>query len=156
MIAFPRLFFCIEELLRLIARQLNYASVHDASATCKSYALKKGPNLLPLLWGILLRFGIGKVDVVGDLRKVFLQLSLHDEDWNVCCFLWLNPQGEIEVYRYKKVFFGAKSSTFLLQVVLKQHLESFINESEMAPQLLCNLYMDDPVNSMGNTEKALA
>ena len=49
MIAFPRLFFCIEELLRLITKQLNYASVHDASATCKSYALEKGPNLLPLL-----------------------------------------------------------------------------------------------------------
>ena len=63
-------------------------------------------------------------------------------------------QGEIEVYRYKKVFFGAKSSPFLLQVVLKQHLESFISESEMASQLLCNLYMDDPENSMEDTEKA--
>ena len=51
-------------------------------------------------------------------------LSLNDaleEDRNVCCFLWLNPQGEIDMYRYRKVFFGAKSSPFLLQVVLKQH-----------------------------------
>ena len=133
--------------------------VHDASAKSEgglslNDALEKGPNLLPLLWGILLRFRIGKVGVVGDLEKAFLQLSLHDEDRNVCCFLWLNPQGEIEVYRYKKVFFGAKSSPFLLQVVLKQHLESFISKSEMASQLLRNLYMDDPVNSMENTEKA--
>ena len=86
---------------------------------------------------------------MGDLGKAFLQLSLHDEDWNVCFFLWLNPQGEIEVYRYK-VFFGAKSSPFLLQVVLKQHLESCVNKSEMASQLLRNLYMDDPVNSIEN------
>ena len=57
------------------------------------------------------------------------------------------------MYRYKKVFFSTKSSPFLLQVVLKQHLESFINKSEMASQLLCNLYMDDPVNSVENTEK---
>lgn len=92
--------------------------------------------------------------VVGDLEKAFLQLSLREEDRNVCCFLWLNVQGEIEVYRYKKVFLGAKSSPFLLQAVLKQHLESFISESEMASQLLRNLYMDDPVNSMENTEKA--
>ena len=92
--------------------------------------------LLPMLWGILLRFRIGKSGAVGDLEKAFLQLSLHGEDRNVCCFLWLNAQGEIEVYRYKKVFFGVKSSPFLLQVVLKQHLESFINESEMASQLL--------------------
>ena len=59
------------------------------------------------------------------------------------------------MYRYNKVFFGAKSLPFLLQVMLKQHLESFIHESEMASQLLYNnLYMDDPVNSMENTEKA--
>lgn len=107
--------------------------MHDASAKSEGGlylkdALEKGPNLLPLLWGILLR--------------------------NVCLFLWLNPQGDIEVYSYKKVFFGAKSSQLLLQVVLKQHLESFINESEMASQLLRNLCMDDPVNSMVTTEKA--
>jgi len=106
------------------------------------------------LWRILLRFRVGKVGFVGDLEKAFLQLSLREEDRNVCCFLWLNPQGEIEVYRYKKVFFGAKSSPFLLQVVLKQHLEGFISESQMASQVLRNLYMDDLVNSMENTEKA--
>ena len=80
---------------------------------------------------------------MGDLEEAFLQLSLHDEDRNVCWFLLLNLQGEIEVYRYKKVFLGAKSSPFLLQgllqVVLKEHLESFINESKMASQRLRNL-----------------
>ena len=40
--------------------------VHDASAESEeglslNDALEKGPNLLPLLWGILLRFRIGKV-----------------------------------------------------------------------------------------------
>ena len=57
------------------------------------------------------------------------------------------------MYTYNKVFFGAKTSPFLLQVVLKQHLESFISKSEMASQLLPNLYMDDPVNSMEDTKK---
>ena len=133
--------------------------VHDASAKSEgglslNDALEKGPNLLPLFWGILLRFRIGKVGIVGDLEKAFLQLSLHEEDRNVCCFLWLNPQGEIDVYRYRKVFFGAKSSPFLLQVVLNHHLEGSISKSEMASQLLRNLYMDNPVNSVENIEKA--
>lgn len=88
-------------------------------------ALENGPTFLPLLWGILLRFRIGKVGVVGDLEKAFLQLSPFEEYRNVKCFLWLNPQGEIEVYGYRKVFFGAKSSPFLLEVVLNQHLEGF-------------------------------
>ena len=51
--------------------------VHDALAKSEgglslNDALEKGPNLLPLLWGILLRFRIGKVGVVGDLEKAFL------------------------------------------------------------------------------------
>ena len=133
--------------------------VHDASAKSEgglslNDVLEKGPNLLPLLWGILLRFRIGKVGVVGDLEKAFLQLTLEEKDRNVCCFLWLNPQGDIEEYRYRKVIFGAKSSPFLLQAVLKYHLEGFVGKSDIASQLLRNLYMDDPVNSVENTEKA--
>ena len=68
--------------------------------------------------------------------------------------MWLNPQGDIEEYRYRKVIFGAKSSPFLLQAVLKYHLEGFVGKSDIASQLLRNLYMDDPVNSVENTEKA--
>ena len=133
--------------------------LHDASAKSEgglslNDVLEKGPNLLPLLWGILLRFQIGKVGVVGDLDKVFLQLTLEEKDRNVCCFLWLNPQGHIQEYRYRKVIFGAKSSPFLLQAVLKYHLEGFVGKSEIASQLLRNLFMDDPVNSVENTEKA--
>ena len=133
--------------------------VHDASAKSEgglslNDALEKGPNLLPLLWGILLRFRIGKFGVVGDHEKAFLQLLLQEEDRIVCRFLRLNSQGKIDVHRYRKVFFGAKSSPFLLQVVLKQHLEGFVSEPEIASQLLRNLYMDDPVNSAESTEKA--
>ena len=133
--------------------------VHDASAKFKggfslNDVLEKGPNLLALLWGIFLPFRIGKVSVVGDLEKAFLQLTLEEKDRNVCCFLWLNPQGEIEEYRYRKVIFGAKPSPFLLQAVLNYHLEGFVGKSEIAAQLLRNLYMDDPVNSVENTAKA--
>ena len=67
--------------------------MHDASAKSEgglslNDALEKGPNLLPLLRGILLCFRVGKVGVKGDLEKPFLQLSLCEEDRNVCCFLW--------------------------------------------------------------------
>ena len=91
---------------------------------------------------------------MGDLEKAFLQLTLEEKDGKVCCFLWLNPQGDIEEYRYRKVIFGAKSSPFLLQAVLKYHLEGFVGKTEIASQLLRNLHMDDPVNFVENTEKA--
>ena len=91
---------------------------------------------------------------MGDLEQAFLQLTLEEKDRNVCCFLCLYPRGEIEEYRYRKVIFAAKSSPFLQQAVLKYHLEGFVGVSEIADQLLRNLYMDDPVNSVENTEKA--
>ena len=135
-------------------RMAHGASAKSEAGLSLNNALEKGPNFLTLLWGILLRIRIGKAGIVGDLEKAFLRSSHHEEDRNVCCFLWLSPQGEIDVYRYRKVFFGAKSSPFLLQVVLGHHLEGSISKSEMASQLLRNLYMDDPVNSAENTEKA--
>ena len=91
--------------VRMDRETTKHCIVHGTSAKSEvglslNDALEEGPNILPLLWGILLRFGIGKVGIVGDLEKVFLQLSLHEEDRNVCCFLWLSPQGEINVHRY--------------------------------------------------------
>ena len=60
----------------------NYTStklriVYDASVKSErklslNDALKRGPNLLPLLCGTLLRFRLGCVGIVGDLKKVSL------------------------------------------------------------------------------------
>ena len=108
------LIFHTEASLNWIRRQLSDASAKSEGGLSLNDVLEERPNLLPLLWGILLRFRIGKVGVVGDLEKAFLQLTLEEKQRNVCCFLWLNPQGEIEEYRYRKVIFGAKSSPFLL------------------------------------------
>lgn len=92
---------------------------------------EKGLNFLLLMWGIFFCFCIGKVGVVGDFEKVFLQLMFEEKDWNVCCFLWFNFQGEIEEYRYRKVIFGVKLLLFLLQVVLKYYLEGFVGELQI-------------------------
>ena len=100
--------------------------VYDASTKSEgklslNEALEKGPNLLPMLWGTLLRFRLGRVGVVGDLEKAFLQIVLREDERNVCCFLWQHLDGTIVIYRLTRVFFGATSSPFLLQVTLKHH-----------------------------------
>ena len=88
--------------LKLNWKTTKLSKVHDASAKSaggfsRNDVLKKEPNLLPLLWGILLRFRIGKLGVVGNLEKAFLQLTLEEQDQNLCCFLCLNSQGERRV-----------------------------------------------------------
>ena len=69
---------------------IYYCIVHDASERSEEHislndALENGPSLLPLLWGVLW-FWIGKVAVVGNLEKAFLQLILLEEDRDVCCW----------------------------------------------------------------------
>ena len=130
------------------------ASARSAGLLSLNDALEKGPNLLPLLWGILLRFRVGHIAVVGDLEKAFLQIKLCDKERNVCCFLWKPPNGHTVTYRLTRVFFGATSSPFLLQVVLKHHLESETVEGDIAHTLLRNLYVDDTVNSVDTESEA--
>lgn len=133
--------------------------VFDASAKSQgklslNEALETGPNLLPLLWGTLLRFRIGRIAVVGDLEKAFLQIVLKESDRNACCFMWQHPDGVVVSYRLSRVFFGATSSPFLLQAVLKQHLESETVYRDTAKVLLRNLYVDDSVNSVDTDAEA--
>ena len=130
------------------------ASTKSEGKLSLNEALEKGPNLLPMLWGTLLRFRLGRVGVVGDLEKAFLQIVLREDERNVCCFLWQHLDGTIVIYRLTRVFFGATSSPFLLQVTLKHHLESEVKERDVAEELLRNLYVDDLVNSVDSDVEA--
>ena len=133
--------------------------VYDASTKSEgklslNEALEKGPNLLPMLWGTLLRFRLGRIGVVGDLEKAFLQIVLREDERNVCCFLWQHSDGNIVTYCLTRVFFGATSSPFLLQVTLKHHLENEVEDRDVAEALLPNLYVDDTVNSVDSDVEA--
>jgi len=59
--------------------------LYDASAKSEGKlslndALEKAPNLPPMLWGTLIRFRIGRIGLVGDLEKAFLQIFLREKD----------------------------------------------------------------------------
>ena len=65
--------------------------IYDASAAPKpkdekkkspslNDCLEKGPNLIELITSILLRFREGKIGVVSDIKKAFLQISLNSSD----------------------------------------------------------------------------
>ena len=96
--------------------------VFDASAKNKGASLKeclyKGPCLNPLLYDVLLRFGVFNITITGDIEKAYLQISVHTEDRDYLRFLWFddiykdNP--EILKYRFTRVIFGATCSQFLL------------------------------------------
>ena len=107
--------------------------VYDASAKMKqdnkslNDCLYRGPVLLQDLTGILLRFRLNKVAMVADFGKAFLQIGLNENQRDVTRFFWLknannlNPDNNIQVYRFCRVPFGIISSPFLLSATLDFH-----------------------------------
>ena len=101
--------------------------VYDASARSNGAALNNclytRPPLAENIFDILLRIRASKIALTGDTEKVFLMVSIAEEDRDVLRFLWVddiekrNP--EIMVLGFSRVVFGVCPSPFLLNATLK-------------------------------------
>ena len=69
-------------------------------------------------------------------------------------FLWYNEKGELEVFRFTRVPFGAGPSPFLLNATLKHHLEKLVDDQSLLSLLLQSLYVDDILKSVSNISEA--
>ena len=133
--------------------------VYDASSKlknepCLNDMLESGPCLLPLLFDILLRFRIGKIGLVSDIKKAFLQIEVAPEHRNYLRFLWYDdvykPNPKLIILRFTRVVFGLTCSPFLLNGTLKSHLRKFLKDKSIIKyieRLLRDLYVDDSINS---------
>ena len=120
--------------------------VFDASAEgpkCVSLndCLEAGPNLIPSLVEILIRFRRWPVAIVADIKKAFLQISVRPQDCDVHRFLWDTDRG-LRVMRILRVPFGNCSSPFMLNATIKHHLAQF-KQSKVVSELQGYLYVDD-------------
>lgn len=120
--------------------------VFDAS--CKGFngvslndCMEVGPCLLGDLTAILVRFRRWRIAITADIQKAFLQIRVRPEDCNVHRFLW-DWEGQVRVMRFTRVPFGNCQSPFLLNGVLKCHLETY-PETETIAKLKEDIYMDD-------------
>jgi hypothetical protein len=85
-------------------------------------------------------------------------LSLDESDRDATRFFWLSdtndPEGELDVYRFRSVMFGATSSPFILNATLNKHLKQFNDHISIDMQR--NLYVDDLVTGTDNGTDAIA
>jgi hypothetical protein len=130
--------------------------VHDASAKEKggrslNECLETGPSLLPVIFGVLLRFRTGKHAICGDLTKAFMQIKIKAADRDALRFLWDNKE-----YRMCRVLFGMTSSPFILQAVIKHLLDNSDCHRETASALAKAIYVDDLVKSLHDGRSAKA
>ncbi|XP_070559938.1 uncharacterized protein [Ptychodera flava] len=119
--------------------------------------LSTGTPLLNDLVSILIRFRVHRYALSADIEKAFLQIGLHEDDRNFTKFLWLsdcnNPNSDFDVYRFKSVLFGAVSSPFILNTVVRSHLEA--NGSDVCQDLKENIYVDNAMSGAQTREDIL-
>ena len=70
--------------------------VLDASARAGPHhyslneCLEKGPNLMPLIFDVLVKFRSNIIGITADIEKAFHQIIIAEKDQNVLRMLWFN------------------------------------------------------------------
>ncbi|XP_031349539.1 uncharacterized protein LOC116175519 [Photinus pyralis] len=110
--------------------------VFDASASTPgkpslNNCLEKGPNMIALIPNIINRFREGKIGIIADIKRAFLQINVAREDRDFLRFLWFKNE-ELVTYRHRRVVFGLSCSPFLLAAIIELHLNNCSNDQNMA------------------------
>eukprot|EP00794_Sanderia_malayensis_P012189 gene12189-biopygen9725 len=139
--------------------------VFDASSKDKNSGvslndcLHIGPSLTPLIFEMLLRFRGYSVPLVGDIEKAFLNIEVDPKDRDCLRFLWkTNLEGDdsdIMIFRFNRVVFGVNSSPFLLNAVLRNHIETYEHcDPEFVMKMKESFYVDDMISGANNRKEA--
>ena len=138
--------------------------VFDASAKPRDTArslnecLFKGPNLLPDLCGILVRFRLKPIGIMSDVEKAFLQIGLEKTDRDVTRFLWLKDiddpvtSSNVITYRFCRIPFGVIASPFLLTATVNHHLNQM--GGTLSEDIQRNTYVDNVVMGKESVKEA--
>ena len=98
--------------------------VYDGSATpgngelSINDCLHPGPNLIPKLLDVLVKFRRHPVALSADIEKAFLMISINESDRDMLRFLWFeeppNPSSEVVHLRFTRLVFGLRPSHAIL------------------------------------------
>ena len=119
--------------------------------------LLPGPDLLQSLIGIIFRFREHQIALSADIEAMFLQVAVPSDDSRCLQFLWReDPEQRIEVYKYTRHVFGAKSSPTCANYALQQVAKDNAKEDEnLVKAVQRNFYMDDFLKSVRTPQEAI-
>jgi hypothetical protein len=122
--------------------------------------LLKGPENTSSLVGVLLRFRVRRIAVVGDIKRMFHQVYVPDEERPVLRYLWwqsLDFSEEPAVFEMLVHLFGATSSPSVCGYALRKTASD--NEGKYSPSaqnaVKKNFYVDDFVASFDDVNEAI-
>ena len=117
-------------------------------------ALLTGPDLLAKLLEIILRFRKHPVGVLAEIKGMFMQVAIREEDQSALRFLWLED-GIIRQYQYARLIFGATCSPCCAIFVLHRCAADLSDRfPDVYEAVLNNFYMDDFIMSFATAEAA--
>ena len=115
--------------------------------------LETGPNILPNVATILMKFRWGAVALTGDIQKAFLTIGILPEHRKFLRLAW--EQGE--PMRMCRLPFGLNCAPFLLQATILIHLKKSFESGKISfdeyERIVNSFYMDDLISSMDSKEE---
>ena len=121
--------------------------------------LETGPNHIPKLFDVLIRFRWHKIAITADIEKAFLMVGVDDKDTDFLCFLWakdpLKSPYELLHLQFTRLVFGLRPSPTILGEVLMHHIDKYQSElPELTKQLKKSFYVDDLVTGASDINEA--
>ena len=121
--------------------------------------LETGPNFIPQLFDILVKFRWHRIGLTADIEKAFLMVAINDKNKNMVRFLWLkelnNANSELVQLRFTRLVFGLRPSPAILSSTIRHHPET---QKDVDPQLIellkKSLCVDDFASGAENEQKA--
>ncbi|XP_055623419.1 uncharacterized protein LOC129766842 [Toxorhynchites rutilus septentrionalis] len=135
--------------------------IWDAAAKVDGISLNtmllKGPDQLTSLPAVLSRFRQYRVGVSADIREMFHQIFIREQDRHSQRFLWRNNSTEpLSIFLMDVATFGSTSSPASAQFVKNKNAEEFADRFPRAVEsIVKNHYVDDFLDSFENEEEAV-
>ncbi|XP_074658638.1 uncharacterized protein LOC141911548 [Tubulanus polymorphus] len=133
--------------------------VHDSAAKTGNMSLNdvmmNGPNLQNNIVEILIMFRTKPVALVGDIKEMFSQVQMFEDDRRYHRLLWRDDtHSPVETYEATRLMFGDKASPFLAQFVLRHHVNCSEENPRVSEVIHKQTYMDDLITSVENVVDA--
>ena len=142
----------------------KFRVVFDCAANCNGTSINQqllqGPDNTSTLIGVLLRFRLYPVALVGDIKSMFHQVSVHEADQSALRFLWWrdgDPDQPVEIYQLTVHTFGLTSSPSIAGYALRRTaVQNVPNVSELAVTTVkTQFYVDDLLVSLQTCNQAV-
>ena len=90
--------------------------------------LPTGPNYIPKLVDVLVKFRWNRIAITADIEKAFLTISIQENQRNMLRFLWLKDRyvldSEVVQLQFCRLVFGLRPSPSILGATLTHHLDA--------------------------------